>query len=430
MNYSEAIEKYQKILVAYYDSISDSNRNIIALQECTGELDFLLELLCDELISEKDFMLMVKEKQIDIDFLGDYKLTVQESELSDELRHKLLMCCLNTYRYSIKPLKYSDALKLHGLLHIEITDDGFCKCDGKLAIFLNKLGHKLLLVNSGFAEEASADDVKEYAAIENDEGTEHYIVPTDYMTARAAAEIAGSRYCDDFIEYCSKNNIYADSRLKREYDAYVQTIKLSFTIRLYRAYRHICGENVNIIDFRLQTSFDTDFEMSADYADTADEILINDVLKKYLRHNPINNNDVIEIINDNRILHFVYYNSDDDFHFDKLDGFAVPMFDENKLWNIIRSFDGQIKSDGDKIYIPSDVLADLSDKERIGVQNILRQQQQTIKKQSNGAKQKLSEILEKARAGKAALDAEKAEKAAEKAEKRAARKTNAPVDTN
>lgn len=426
MNYSAAIEKYQKILVAYYDSISDSNRNIIALQECSEELDNMLELLCDDLVSENDFMLMVKEKQIDVDFLEDYRLAVQESNLPEKIRHKLLMCCLNTYRYSVKPLKYSDSLKLNGLLHIEITDDGFCKCDGKLSLFLNKLGHKLLVINSGFAEEASADDIKEYAAIENDEGTEHYIIPTDYMTARAAAEITGSRYCDDFIEYCHKNNIYADSRLKREYDAYVRSIKLSFTIRLYRAYRHICGDVINIIDFRLQSAFDTDFEMSADYAETSDNILINDVLKKYLRNNPINDNDVLEIINDNRILHFVYHNSDNDFQFDKLDDFTVPLFDENKLWNIIRSFDGKIKSDGEKIYIPSDVLTDLSDIEKTGIQNILKQQQQTIKKQTSGAKQRLSEILEKARAGKAVLDAEKAEKA----ERRAARKTNAPVDTN
>ena len=431
MTYIQKIDKYEKILVAYYDCISNRTRQVLSLQDYSEHIDTLLEMRGDNLIDDEDLSLLLKQKDIS-PFLEEYCEALKDVELTEDTRKKLLRLCLNTYYdgFPMNRISFDDALHISGKSHIAITDEGYLICDKPLYQMLSQLNVELNIIDNGFVKECTENDLQGYL-MDDDEDCNFCIVPTDYMTALAVSEIMSEQYIFDFIEFCNKNNLSVGKRIKEEYNAYVQDAKLTFSLRLYRPYRHICGQYVNVLDYRLQNGFADEIKFDVSFASTAPETIIRDVQSKYIRNVPVANNDVIEVLNDRKTSHYCYRKTDMGYEFERIDKFTVPLVEENKLWDIIRDNQDNIKSDGENIYISAEVTSHLDDKERTVIANILRQQQLNINKQtSNDKKQRLTQILDKARAIKKQGDADKAAAAEAKAAARAARQQNKPVDTD
>lgn len=423
MTYLQTIDRYGKILIAYQDCLSERTREIISLQNYSVDIDDILELRAEKLIDDEDVLLLLEHNNIQ-DFLSEYRLSMSDLDISDDTRKRLFNLCLNTRSYtSLSPIMFSDALKLNGKIHIEITEKGFIRCDERLYTLLHDLNADMIIITEdGEERPCSYDDLKEYVA---DCCDKYYIMPVDLMSTLLVAELAGEMYVEDFVQYCNQNHIATDRRIHNEYVDYVQKIKLSYTLRLYRPYRHICGKVNNIIDYRNQNGFTSEIELPIDNKDRQPDSLLKDVLSKYIRNNFVLENDVIEVLNDRQTYHFVYLRNDDEFVCVQIANFTIPLFDENKMWDIIRSFQGQIKTDGDSVIIPDALLLQVNDVEAEAIKNILRQQQQSYKKMSTETnKQKLTAILDKARE-----ELNQKEKVAEqKAADKAKRNTNNPVD--
>jgi hypothetical protein len=60
VTYAQAIEKYQKILVAYHYEMNENSKNALAMYEQSESIDSALELLCDGLIDNDEFVALLE----------------------------------------------------------------------------------------------------------------------------------------------------------------------------------------------------------------------------------------------------------------------------------------------------------------------------------------------------------------------------------
>lgn len=395
MTYAQAIEKYQKILVAYHYEMDENSKNAIAMYEQSANIDSALELLCDGLISNDEFvaLLEIADKTDLCPFFQDYRKEMEETELSEEVRNRLFTFCFNTYNsnFPILPIKFSEALMLNGKAHLTINKSGFLTCDKQLSAVLIELGINLYIIDRGEVHCCSKEDVLDCS----DNGV---LIPNNYMAAYAVSKVIDGQHFNDFYTFCQQNHISADEKFEEKYLMYVRRIKLVFSIQLYRPFRHICGDTANILDYeKSKEEYTDEISFGDEYADVSADILIETVKNMYLRRCPIKNNDVIEIKNGDKIRHYVYKKADTDkgYTFDEVSGFLTPLFDEAAVMEIINLHHSEIKTDGEKIFIPNDFKEKFADDFQLEVaKNILRQKLQNVNKKES-KNQKLKDILAK-----------------------------------
>jgi len=396
VTYAQAIEKYQKILVAYHYEMNENAKNALAMYEQSASIDSALELLCDGLIDNDEFVALLEiSDKVDLClFFEDYKKEMAETSLSEETRKKLFTLCFNTYtsNYPILPVKFSEALLINGKAHLTINTSGFLTCDKQLSVVFIELGAKLHIIENGKVHYCSKEDVLDCS-------DDSILIPDNYMAAYAVSKVIDGYHFKDFYTFCQQNHISADRKFEEKYLMYVKRIKLVFSIQLYRPFRHICGDTANILDYAKNVEYSDEITLGDDFVDSSEDVLIDIIKKMHLNRKAVINNDVIEIKNDNKIKHYIYKKADTDngYTFDEVNGFLTPLFDENAVMQVLNNFQGKIKTDGnEEISIPDELKKQFTDDFQLtAAKNILRQKLQNIKKKELN-KQKLKDILKQA----------------------------------
>lgn len=432
MNYSKAIERYEKIVYAFHSSITPRLKAQLTNQEYSKDIDYILETFFDELIDEEDIKeLLSHVGRGDLPgFLSEYQLSLKDKKITESERKLLLRLCLNSMLYSqITSVSFSNAVQLIGNApKIDFMQSGYPVCDSETYETLFKLGMPLYIIGKNPGDNAitlcNENELKEYTSnssiiekIKN--GDMLPLVPTDYMITLSISRYIGQQYFSDFVNYCAKNSIAADKRLQDKYESYVQEVKLTYYVGLYRSYRHICGEKVNILDYKKQDSkFDIVITINKEDANRSDDLLLNDVLQKYVFSGGVVCNDVIEVLNDQKRRHFFYNEKAEKDNFIEIQNFTTKLFDESLLWDIIRENQDEIKTDGEIVIIPEKMLKHLSPDEQNAAKNILRNQRQIVTRNEDKAKeQRLDDIIARvaARKEKELSDKKAADENAQKA---------------
>lgn len=392
--YGEVIEKYAKICIAFED-LSEKFKKKILMQERSYFIDSILVTIYDKLLDEDEALELLNENFNDsiVEFLEEYRSSANTADISKETRKKLFNLCLNTLyvSYPIQEISFADSLMIYGKSHISINN-GFVQCDEPLCRSLRKLKVELYIIDNGNATICTEDSLNDYFGSDENHIC---IVPEDYMTALAVSELIGMPYWNDFVAYSEKNNIYASKEIQKVYESFVSQVKLMFSISAYRAYRHVCGEVVNILDYKSMSNlFDKTIQLDISYAQYEINDLLGVVQNKYVTANSIKDLDVIKVYNNGKCMFYVY--RQDDNKFSEVKDFEAPLFDEASIWEMIRnSPPEEIKTDGESVYISENIRSKFNGKQLVAMENLLRQQQYSIKKQSVGTKQKLTEIIDK-----------------------------------
>jgi len=420
MTYLETIARYGKILVAYYDDITSPIRTHLSMLDYSEVLDLLLELVGDGYIDIEDFERLIEYENIS-EFLKEYQRELRDIDISVKTRKKLLRLCLNTRNHTeITDISFSNALNINKA-DIKIAEDGFLQCGNDLYAYLLKFNSKLFILCNGTLNICKENDLHDLIDF-ND--SSYRIIPADYNAVFNIGKLMGEGYFKEFAEYCVKNDIKADNRLEAEYQAYLNNIKLSFRIRLYRPYRHICGDIANILDYEHNSKFDSEFSMGIEYALQSENALMRDVQSRYISKTPLNDRDVLEILNDNKTTHYLYRKNSGNADFTQISGFNIPLFDVKRIWGIIKEYKLQLQTDNKEAFIPQELVNTVSKEDLTHIENVLRQQLQAVNISENGKGQSLSDILNVVRVKKEVDKAENTKREESKRQSHAGRKNS------
>ncbi len=308
MNYYEKyIKRFYKVIYAYENLIPKVFREDIKLTENYGKtINIMLELRADELISNSvcEFIFKNKSNAEIFKTLVEFENIAGDIGFENEQVNSLITLCLNTViNREIVSITCSQALELitdkNNLLFFQDGFAGVTKDTGKI---LFEFGMKLYLYNKKDEEERLV------VCNENDiDNIDGIIIPSDYIAALYIGQIKDNEYLHDFTEYSKNNNITADRHIITSFNDYLRRIKQTFRFNLYVPYRHIADKDIyNIIDFRLSEKYSSEITVNDEHHNKTSDELRNEAVSIYMNGNNINNHNVLEIFNNNKISHYVY----------------------------------------------------------------------------------------------------------------------------
>lgn len=430
------------------NKLPDELKKKILRKPYSEQVDRLIFLYGTGVINEETLRKLVLHN--DSDFLSDVlelENEVRKNEganeadiLSYEQLQKIILLCANSKKYDyLSVVDFADVIKISSSSHIFITDSGFIRCDKDLTDFLNSLGEPF-----GYYD-TDNDEIKieltqyvsEVVSDNYDILSDKSPIAVDCAHLKYFLDVYDKLYGKDFIVYAAENEMPINENYLKEYEKYLNDIKLCFEFKGYPKKREICGEKINYYDYAVNSIEEnrlvsSELNADSDYAalihldvdePLQDNELIEKALRKYKSTHQLLENMVIEVIHGGKAEIYIHRNGN--IFSVNVSEFRRQLFDFNKIWSIIQlcSREKKIKRIGDVITLPQEYINEISPDQREYANNMVKEQYNLLlkKRQDNKHLQTLNDLRAAASENMKKIKEKKAADEAAKAAKLAAR---------
>ena len=383
-------------------------------QDMSGQIEKLLFLFGADVITEEDVNRLFGISQ-DISgvlneaesFLKmDNKRTEKERMLREVFRTALVCAAVSAqYTSEDERLSFDDARKIIGLKSVEIVN-GYVKVRNKnLLELLIKCGESFGHAGTNVEADNNIENLLGDEDVRNgNTGSACYPIMMTPKHLKYYDDVFNRAYGADFIEYAVEHDIKPDEQYISRFEQYRSDIKCKFTISSYERKRRICGDKINQFDYFLNVENE---KLNVDRRDTvtvdqetekSEEELLRIALDKYCGKIPVQNDTVLEVLHNQKIMLFVI--KDHDYVPLESESFRSRLFDLEEMWGKIIAYTGEhpLKLINGKLEIPIEFINQFDVDIREYAANLIAEQYSRQRGHSMGNKviSKLSELEEDA----------------------------------